>query len=278
MKKRDILSGNVIRYSVGFTKSKRPVQITGRNEAGTMSQTRKRYMIRLIARSIIFLLCAVTCILKPESFSVLDGWNFFDRITVFHALWGIWCVDMFLQIVPIKNRVALGSQKLFANRFRPIRDKINYQALKDYVVSTTHSALMVMVLWLLLIVVIGVLYFTDVIGKPMVFTISVAFYVCDLICVLIWCPFRLIMKNKCCTTCRIFNWDHVMMFSPLIFLGGFYCISLLAMALLALVVWEICILVYPERFWEMTNSALKCSECTDKLCTQYCQKLRKRND
>ncbi len=240
-----------------------------------MSQTRKRYMIRLIARSIIFLVCAAVCIWKPESFRVLDGWNFFDGITPFHILWVIWCVDMFLQIIPIKNRVALGSQKLFANRFRPIRDKINYQALKDYVISTTHSALMVLVLWVLLITAIGILYFTGVIGKPIVFTISVAFYVCDLICVLIWCPFRLIMKNKCCTTCRIFNWDHVMMFSPLIFLGGFYSISLLVMAFLALIVWEVCIMLYPERFWEMTNVALKCSECTDKLCTQYCQKLRK---
>ena len=31
---------------------------------------------------------------------------------------------------------------------------------------------------------------------------------------------------------------------------------------------------YPERFSEMTNAALKCSKCTDKLCTQYCQKCR----
>ena len=33
--------------------------------------------------------------------------------------------------------------------------------------------------------------------------------------------------------------------------------------------------MYPERFWDKSNAALKCSECTDKLCTQYCQKLRK---
>ena len=26
--------------------------------------------------------------------------------------------------------------------------------------------------------------------------------------------------------------------------------------------------------WEQTNEALKCTQCTDKLCTQYCQKLR----
>ena len=66
-----------------------------------------------------------------------------------------------------------------------------------------------------------------------------------------------------------------MMFSPLIFIGGFYAISLVVLAVTALVVWEVRIMIYPERFWEMTNVALKCSECTDKLCTQYCQKLRK---
>ena len=112
------------------------------------------------------------------------------------------------------------------------------------------------------------------IGKAGMFMLSVIFYVCDLICVLVWCPFRLIMKNKCCTTCRIFNWDHLMMFSPLIFIGGFYSVSLVVMAVIAWLVWEICIMLYPERFCEMTNVALKCSECTDKLCTQYCQKLR----
>lgn len=34
-------------------------------------------------------------------------------------------------------------------------------------------------------------------------------------------------------------------------------------------------MLYPERFWEFSNEALKCVNCTDKLCTQYCQKLRK---
>ena len=33
-------------------------------------------------------------------------------------------------------------------------------------------------------------------------------------------------------------------------------------------------MMYPERFWDHSNAALKCSECTDKLCTQYCRRLR----
>ena len=99
---------------------------------------------------------------------------------------------------------------------------------------------------------------------------------CDLICVLVWCPFRLIMKNKCCTTCRIFNWDHLMMFTPMLYVKGFYSLSLLAVSILVWCCWELCVLIYPERFWEKSNAALQCSECTDKLCTQYCQKLRKK--
>ena len=114
-----------------------------------------------------------------------------------------------------------------------------------------------------------------VLNRAGLFLISVLFYVCDLICVLIWCPFRLLMRTRCCTTCRIFNWDHLMMFSPMIFLGGFYAVSLIVLAFLAWLVWELCIMMYPERFWDKSNAALKCSECTDKLCTQYCRKLRK---
>ena len=240
-----------------------------------MSETRKRYFTRLIGRVVIFIGCFIMCFVAPQAFEILESNHFFQEFSVFHLLWLVWMVDMVLQIIPLKNKVALGSQKLFATRFRPFRAKINYKALKNYITSTTKSAYKVMLLWIVLIAVIGWLYCSNVIDNIALFMISVFFYVCDLICVLIWCPFRLIMRNKCCTTCRIFNWDHLMMFSPLIFMGGFFSISLVVMAILAWLVWEVCVMIYPERFWERTNVSLKCSECTDKLCTQYCQKIRK---
>lgn len=240
-----------------------------------MSKTRKRYIWRLVGRILVFILGIIICIKAPEEFEILEGDNFFRGFSIFHLLWICWIIDMILQIIPIKNEVPLGSQKLFANRFRPIRDKINYEALRKYVVSTTIAAYKVFIVWCALIAVIGVLYYNGIIDKMILFMISVFFYVCDLICVLIWCPFRLMMKNRCCTTCRIFNWDHLMMFSPIIFVGGFYATSLVILSILAWLVWELCVMMYPERFWEITNVALRCSECTDKLCTQYCQKLRK---
>ena len=240
-----------------------------------MSETRKRYVFRLVCRCVVLAGCFVLYALRPEEFAVLQGWNFFKGFSLLHLLWLVLAADTLQQIVPIKNKLPLGSMKLFQRRFQPIRDRINYEALRDYTIATTKSAYKVFLIWCALLTVIGLLYYNGILGRAELFLISAVFYVCDLICVLIWCPFRLLMRTRCCTTCRIFNWDHLMMFTPMIFMGGFYAVTLLSLAFAAWLVWEVCIMMYPERFWDKSNAALKCSNCTDKLCTQYCQKLRK---
>lgn len=239
-----------------------------------MSKTRKMYFIRLVGRCIILLATLMLVIFKSEEFNIAYGMNFFSRFSVLHILWAIWMWDMLLQLIPVKAHISIGSQKQFLSLFRPIKEKVNKEKLMQHIVDTTKTAYLVMAIWLCLLAVIAALYFTGKIGVAVMILISVIFYVCDLICVLIWCPFRLIMKNKCCTTCRIFNWDHLMMFSPLIFVAGFYTLTLAAFAIVIWLIWEMCVMIYPERFWENSNMALRCSECTDKLCTQYCRKLR----
>ena len=239
-----------------------------------MSKIRKLYTCRLVARVAILAFCVYAFFAQPQWFGVLRGTAMFKELSPFHVLWLIWMFDMLCQLVPVKDHIPLGSQKHFLDRFKPIKDKINYTALKDYVVSTTKAAYKVFIVWAVFILVIGFLYRGGILTDSMLFMISVIFYVCDLICVLVWCPFRLIMKNKCCTTCRIFNWDHLMMFTPMLFIDGYYPTTLLLAAIAVWILWELCFMMYPERFWENSNTALKCSECTDKLCTQYCQRLR----
>ena len=237
-----------------------------------MSAMRKRYFAKLAGRCVVFVLCVYFSINDREKFELLDGMNFFSEFSILHLLWIVWVVDMLLQIIPISNRLPIGSQKLFKNRFRHISGDKSSQALKAYIKKSTKSAYKIFLLWTLLTAAIGALYYIGLLSKIKLFIVSVFFYVCDLICVLIWCPFRLMMKTRCCTSCRIFNWDHLMMFSPLIFVGGFYSVSLVVLAVAAWFVWEISVLLYPERFWDGTNAAMKCSECTDKLCTQYCHR------
>ncbi len=243
-----------------------------------MSDMRKRYVIKLVFRCIILIAVLVSYFLRPDWFNVIEKGKFFSEFSPLHLLWILWILDMIEQLFPIKKKLAIGSLKLFRETFRPseVFEKINFKSLQKYIATTTKAAYKVFIIWTALIAVLGILYHVGVINKIWLFMFSVVFYVCDLICVLVWCPFRLIMKNKCCTTCRIFNWDHLMMFTPIIFIGSFYSTSLVIISIIAWLVWEICIMLYPERFWESTNAALKCSECTDKLCTQYCQKLRKK--
>lgn len=239
-----------------------------------MSRVRKVYFARLVGRCIVLLAAVWLWIFRRDTFHILEGFNFFKKFSVLHLLWALWLFDMICQLVPVKGYISLGSHKHFLARFRPIAEKINKDTIRKYVRSTTKAAYKVMVIWVAFVALLGLLYFLDVLGKAELLLVSVAFYVCDLICVLIWCPFRLIMGNRCCTTCRIFNWDHLMMFSPVIFVAGFYTWSLFALSLVVFAAWEICVLIHPERFWEQTNEALRCANCTDKLCTQYCRKLK----
>ena len=240
-----------------------------------MSRIRKFYFARLAGRVFAALAVVYLYLRHRDAFDVIKGWDFFVRLSPLHALWLVWIVDMGGQLVPVKKDLPLGSQKLFRHRFRPLMEAINYKALNEHIVATTKAAYKVFLIWVGVLAVLAALFFTDVLGRNEIFLVAVAFYVCDLICVLIWCPFRLIMRNRCCTTCRIFNWDHLMMFSPFVLTPGLYTTSLLIVAFAVWVVWEVCVMLYPERFWEHTNVALKCVNCTDKLCTQYCRKLRR---
>ncbi len=239
-----------------------------------ISKTRKIYFLRLFGRIIALILSFIVFTYERDEFYVMKGLNFFERMSFLHIMWLIWVLDMILQLIPVRAHISIGSQKQFSSLFRPIKEKVNYKSLKKHIKDTTASAYKVMIIWIILTLGIGCLYWREIIDVSHMFLISVFFYVCDLICILIWCPFRLIMKNKCCTTCRIFNWDHLMMFSPFIMVKGFYTWTLSGLAIVIWLVWELCVLIYPERFWENSNMALRCSECTDKLCTQYCRKLR----
>lgn len=244
------------------------------SEKPHISKTRRVYMMKLVARCLVLIACALIVIFDPQQLEILEGWNFFRKLSPFHVLWLVWMLDMLWQLVPVKKHfvIALGSQKHFQFRFQPIKEAFSGQALRRYIIETTKAAYKVFAIWAAAIAVISLLRSFDILNNAALLMITMAFYVCDLICVLIWCPFRLIVKAKCCTTCRIFNWDHLMMFSPLLMIRGFYARTLVLMAIADWLIWELCIMMYPERFWENSNAALRCANCTDKLCTQYCGK------
>ncbi len=232
-----------------------------------LSKFRKTYIIRLIFRIIVFFLTISLYIWKPDYFDVVKGFNFFKTFSPLHLLWLIWMLDMILQLCEVPKYWPLGSQKLFLSRFIPDKKELNKALSKKRIKEMAKSVVGIAIFWILLTSVIDGLYLTNTISYQIVVLCSCAFYVCDTICVVIWCPFRrFFMHNKCCTTCRIFNWDHAMMFLPLIVIPGIWTYSLVLVSISILIVWETICDIYPERFHEKTNSALRCENCNDKLC------------
>ena len=101
---------------------------------------------------------------------------------------------------------------------------------------------------------------------------SALFYVGDLVCLLIWCPFRdIFMKTRCCTQCRIYNWDVLMLIVPILFVRGFFSYSLLLPALAVVGTWEWNYRRHPERFLPSSNACLQCRNCQGEI---GCVRLR----
>ncbi len=217
------------------------------------------HYLKLVGRSILLLLAIVLYIInRIKGSNTFFGGIEYNKYFVW-AIWGIFIVEMLLRFFPSKLE-SPGCQKVFKQRFVPT--KVEKAKLNSW-----KSTLAVALAWFALNGVIGILYFTKVIDQGILSIITLAYSVCDMICILFFCPFQTwFMKNRCCVTCRIYNWDFAMMFTPFVFIDNFWARSLLVMSLVLLAVWEITVKVHPERFSETTNGCLSCTNCNEKLC------------
>lgn len=212
------------------------------------------HYLKLVTRSLLFVAILVFYILDKTAKLV----NFWPLPI---AVWVVFVIEMVLRFFPSRFE-SMGCQKQFARNYEPIGEMIK---------PTNQSAgttALVAAVWLLLNGVLGALYLVGIFDTGIMLLIAVGFSVCDIICILFFCPFQTwFMKNRCCATCRIYNWDFAMMFTPLVFIPHWYTYSLLGCALALLLRWEITYRRHPERFSTATNKCLDCSRCEEKLCS-----------
>lgn len=231
-----------------------------------VSNLRRLYEKEFFLKAIAFIASIVLLNVYPESFDVLYGFAFFKKFSVLHIMWAIWMVDMIMTFFPYIKGIPLGAKKHFLELFKP-SELFNTQRLLEYVKKCGSDVIMVALVWGALNIAIGILFWLDIISRNILFIITMFYYLSDVICILFWCPFRVFfMHNRCCTTCRIYNWGHIMMFSPFVFIPSFYTWTIFLMSFAIFLRWEISFARNPERFWEGTNLALRCSRCTDRLC------------
>ena len=176
----------------------------------------------------------------------------------FLPLWLYFVFEAIRVIFPVFN-VSIAAGKHLVRNFKP-SEYFNVNKIKGLVVDNKHP-LVIGILWCLMLAGIGVLYFTGIIDYLWMYYLALFFHMCDNICINIWCPFRTYMKNRCCVTCRIYNWDHLMKYSPLIFVPTVCNYILVGLGIIALVQWEVTHKQHPERFYQITNTNLNCGNC-----------------
>ena len=235
------------------------------------------HYIKLAVRSTVLL--AMTFIyIRARVLGDSDPFDFLSEIGVIHFLiFGVFAVEVTLRFFPSRLE-SMGCQKQFAHNYIPTVESDGGR----HRLGTWRSTLAVLLVWLSLNGAIAALYYTGIIDEGILVLIFLFYSVSDMICILFFCPFQTwFMKNKCCGSCRIYNWDYAMMFTPLVFVPHPLARALFLMGILLLVVWEITILLHPERFDVVTNAALRCANCPEKLCHHKKQLrafLRRNND
>lgn len=214
---------------------------------------------KLIYRSVLFII-ALYCYI----FHILSSGDelFGIPFPIIVLIWGVYIVEMILRFFPSRFE-SMGCQKQFSKNYLSSGKEFDAEGKRHQ----DKTIFIVALLWIVLNLILGILFWIGWISKEVLFLISLAFGACDMICILFFCPFHTwIMKNKCCVSCRIYNWDYAMMFTPLIFIPHFFTWSLLLLAVGLLIKWECTARRHPERFLEKNNKNLSCANCEEKLC------------
>ena len=236
-------------------------------EEGRMGKPKKKisficgmHYIKLFYRSVLFLWAVGMFIWGKltQSGSLIDS-VLRDKYWLMGVTWVVYAIEMTSRFFPSPAE-SMGCQKQFKRNYQPTGEEVPR-------LQSWKRTFAVVLSWVGLNGLIGLLYYVGVIEKDVLILVSLAYGVCDMICILFFCPFQTwMMKNRCCTVCRIYNWDFAMMFTPFIFVPHIYTWSLLGLSLVLLFRWELTVRLHPERFAENTNACVSCANCKEKLC------------
>lgn len=238
------------------------------------TRTFQSYMIKFAIRIAIFLFFFIFYLWDKQELYRLMMQPVRLGITPVHVLWVILMGIMIHHIFPSEQvTMAMKKAKIpvpeswAKKKVNP--DKVVYKELEllQFVQDMNQKAWKVLLVWLCGNGVVGLLYLLDILQDVDLFMITVFFFLSDYICILVYCPFQSkIMKNRCCVNCRIYDWGHFMMFTPMLFIKNFFSWSLFFTSCVVLIRWEIIYAKHPERFWYGSNERLQCKNCQDRQC------------
>lgn len=249
------------------------------------------HYLRLFYRGALFLFALTMYVLNLTVFKLdfeeglIFGFISLEMI-VLSIFAFIYVIEITFRFLPHKWE-SMGCQKVFRYNYRPSQASRTQKPKK----MRGWRTFLVASVWITFNIIVCVPYYLfDWYDSGILILISLLYGVLDMICILFYCPFQsLFMLNKCCNTCRIYNWDFPMMCTPLVFiipvkfapfqfgwetvLSFLFAYISVLYALILLLHWELTYRIHPERFAENTNDNLACGYCEEKLC-QHKRQLR----
>ncbi len=230
-----------------------------------MTKMMRSYLIKLLIRVTVFLIVFGMYIYDKELLISLAMQPLYMGITSMHLLWFGFMMMMLAHLFP-KEQVTMALLKREEKKYVAVEGYSKLELL-EFVQDQNQKAWRVMLVWLIGNGLVGLIYSMNWIGQAELFLLTVFYFLSDYLCILFYCPFQShIMKNRCCINCRIYDWGHFMMFTPMIMIKSFYTWSLFFMACIVLIHWELVYAKHPERFYFGSNKRLQCANCKDKTC------------
>lgn len=150
------------------------------------------HYVKLFYRFALFAVAVILYIVNRvrNSESWLNGLQ--NSYWLFGLIWLIYAVEMLMRFFPSKLE-SMGCQKQFRRNYQPTGET-------EPQLQSWKRTFAVAAAWFALNAVIGILYYTNIIDQVILILISLAYGVCDMICILFFCPFQTwFMKNRCCT-------------------------------------------------------------------------------
>ena len=225
------------------------------------NQTIRYYGVTLALRGAAFAVATAYALRDPAGFD-RDLAAGPARLSVLAALWLALMASMALRLLPSRWET-LGCQKEFAGRFRPT----GRTPEREEVRAADRGALWVLLSWAALNALFFLARWRGWVNDRFLVCLAGFYGVCDIVCILFFCPFQAwMMHNRCCTTCRVYNWDYPMICTPLLALRGVFAVSACLLALAVFLRWEATYRRHQERFFESSNEALECARCREQLC------------
>jgi len=220
----------------------------------------KSFQVHKVKLAVRIALLVVAFALWLRDPALLDATDSTAQWWFLAPVWAVLAGGMLLRLIP--NRTTpIGARKQSASSYRQGQAAGKQEGLHRGAAATA-------IIWVGFHVgFFPILRLLGLLTPGALLVLTLIYAVCDIVCILFFCPFqRFLMHNRCCTVCRIYNWDYLMMCTPLILYPSAYALSLFFLAAALVVVWEWALFRHPEYFSDKTNAALRCDCCEDKCC------------